>query len=379
VDSSIDVSAKRYRYTGMERDEETGLAYHTARYYASWLGRWTASDKLGLTSDLDRFCYCSGHPTAVLDLNGQTASNPPADECPEEMNSSYMDEENSVDTEDYIASGNTDLVGVVQVAGGAIEVVLGGVMMAGGGLLGIAGGTALAVHGFDTISAGRQTLRSDNVKQPETEEYAVEKLKQIGMGEGAANVVVLGVLIAMPGPDLPISTLDDGARILDDVAQVPGDGLAMTDDAARVIDNSAPVVDEAGRYSALDGAGPHEVKVSAADNVWPTKQGVDINDILTKPESLWGKSAEEIADGFSEAGFRVKVRISRSAKAQIVEISGHPQISQIQVHPGGGRHGGAYLKISTTTEGKIKVVDPKTYKPTPDEKVRVVSFNGGDI
>ncbi|HPG76915.1 MAG TPA: RHS repeat-associated core domain-containing protein, partial [Rhodoglobus sp.] len=42
VDSSIDVSAKRYRYTGMERDEETGLAYHTARYYASWLGRWTA-------------------------------------------------------------------------------------------------------------------------------------------------------------------------------------------------------------------------------------------------------------------------------------------------------------------------------------------------
>ncbi|NJL73234.1 MAG: hypothetical protein HC888_17690 [Candidatus Competibacteraceae bacterium] len=34
VDASIDVSAKRYRYTGMERDEETGLAYHSARYYA---------------------------------------------------------------------------------------------------------------------------------------------------------------------------------------------------------------------------------------------------------------------------------------------------------------------------------------------------------
>ena len=27
-DSSITVSAKRYRYTGMERDEETGLARH---------------------------------------------------------------------------------------------------------------------------------------------------------------------------------------------------------------------------------------------------------------------------------------------------------------------------------------------------------------
>src|SRR5262249_131719 len=31
---------KRYRYTGKERDEENGLYYHGARYYACWLGRW---------------------------------------------------------------------------------------------------------------------------------------------------------------------------------------------------------------------------------------------------------------------------------------------------------------------------------------------------
>ena len=30
---------KRYRYTGKERDDETGLYYNGARYYASWLGR----------------------------------------------------------------------------------------------------------------------------------------------------------------------------------------------------------------------------------------------------------------------------------------------------------------------------------------------------
>jgi uncharacterized protein RhaS with RHS repeats len=30
---------KRYRYTGKERDEESGLYYHGARYYAPWLGR----------------------------------------------------------------------------------------------------------------------------------------------------------------------------------------------------------------------------------------------------------------------------------------------------------------------------------------------------
>ncbi|MEZ5477856.1 MAG: toxin TcdB middle/C-terminal domain-containing protein [Thiolinea sp.] len=38
--SKAEVSSKRYRYTGMERDEETGLAYHSARYYLPWLGRW---------------------------------------------------------------------------------------------------------------------------------------------------------------------------------------------------------------------------------------------------------------------------------------------------------------------------------------------------
>ena len=39
---------KRYRYTGKERDEESGLYYHGARYYAPWLGRWTSCDPAGL-------------------------------------------------------------------------------------------------------------------------------------------------------------------------------------------------------------------------------------------------------------------------------------------------------------------------------------------
>ena len=38
---------KRYRYTGKERDEESGLYYHGARYYTPWLGRWAACDPMG--------------------------------------------------------------------------------------------------------------------------------------------------------------------------------------------------------------------------------------------------------------------------------------------------------------------------------------------
>jgi|GEM_PF-2624045 len=44
--SGAEVSLKRYRYTGKERDEETGLYYHGARYYVPWLARWSSSDPL---------------------------------------------------------------------------------------------------------------------------------------------------------------------------------------------------------------------------------------------------------------------------------------------------------------------------------------------
>lgn len=44
--ATIRSAAKRYRYTGMERDEESGLEYHAARYYLPWLGRWCSADPL---------------------------------------------------------------------------------------------------------------------------------------------------------------------------------------------------------------------------------------------------------------------------------------------------------------------------------------------
>ncbi|MFV8753052.1 SpvB/TcaC N-terminal domain-containing protein [Nannocystaceae bacterium ST9] len=75
VDSSIDVSAKRYRYTGMERDEETGLSYHTARYYASWLGRWAASDPIGIGDGTNRYGYVQQNPIEQPDPNGKGPPN----------------------------------------------------------------------------------------------------------------------------------------------------------------------------------------------------------------------------------------------------------------------------------------------------------------
>ncbi|MBK0000013.1 hemagglutinin repeat-containing protein [Erwinia sp. S38] len=98
------------------------------------------------------------------------------------------------------------------------------------------------------------------------------------------------------------------------------------------------------------------------------------NDFTKTPQSIWGRSTDDIVKDFQAAGYQVNVRNSTrgSGQAVIIEVKGHPQISQILYHPGGGRHGGSYYKVSTTTQGTIKVVDPSSYKPTPGEKATII-------
>ena len=69
--SAPEVSLKQYRYTGKERDEETGLNYHGARYYASWLGRWTASDPSGTVDGPNTYAYVRGNPAGSTDPTGR--------------------------------------------------------------------------------------------------------------------------------------------------------------------------------------------------------------------------------------------------------------------------------------------------------------------
>ena len=99
------------------------------------------------------------------------------------------------------------------------------------------------------------------------------------------------------------------------------------------------------------------------------------NDFIKNPQAIWGRSTDDIVKDFQAAGYQVNVRNSTrgSGQAVIIEIKGHPEISQIQYHPGGGRHGGSYYKVSTTTQGTMKVVDPSSYKPTPGEKSTIIN------
>ena len=70
---------KRYRFTGMERDEESGLNYQAARYYVVFTGRWMNADPKGLSGGVNSFSYAYGNPTRYSDPKG---TSPEDDEPP---------------------------------------------------------------------------------------------------------------------------------------------------------------------------------------------------------------------------------------------------------------------------------------------------------
>jgi RHS repeat-associated protein len=108
VRSGVEANPKRYRYTGLEQDEESGFSYHQTRYYAPWLGRWTSCDAkdakdsasntpptnsyylshpraigsaLGASipckwvkHEQNAYLYCGANPVGFVDLNGKDGS-----------------------------------------------------------------------------------------------------------------------------------------------------------------------------------------------------------------------------------------------------------------------------------------------------------------
>jgi RHS repeat-associated protein len=68
--SAAELSLKRYRFTGKERDEESGLYYYGARYYAAWLGKWISTDRSGLLDGVNLYRYGRDNPVVFGDPDG---------------------------------------------------------------------------------------------------------------------------------------------------------------------------------------------------------------------------------------------------------------------------------------------------------------------
>lgn len=101
-DATVKAAAKRYRYTGMERDEETGLSYHSARYYMPWLGRWCSADPIGIGDGVNLYAYVN-NPVKLYDTNGKAKGIPATVEPTTQENQQQMSLVDGVSLEEDLA------------------------------------------------------------------------------------------------------------------------------------------------------------------------------------------------------------------------------------------------------------------------------------
>jgi len=82
----VNNDSNHYKFTGKERDLETGLDYFGARYYGNWLGRWMSPDwaakpaavpyaVLGDPQSLNLYKYVRNIPTTNVDTDGHETLN----------------------------------------------------------------------------------------------------------------------------------------------------------------------------------------------------------------------------------------------------------------------------------------------------------------
>jgi RHS repeat-associated protein len=81
---------KRYRFTGMERDEESGFSYHGARYYSPSLARWLSCDPMMPKDGRTLYSYVSNRPVVLFDPTGEDEKDNPTGKATVEQETIHL-------------------------------------------------------------------------------------------------------------------------------------------------------------------------------------------------------------------------------------------------------------------------------------------------
>jgi RHS repeat-associated protein len=223
-----------YRYTGMERDEETGLSYHNARYYIPWLGRWLNADPIGIGDGVNVYAYCGNNPINHTDSGGMGKDPTDKSEYTRQDNAKFVPRINpkalmeanqrqaaqqnkaketaklikafgdtyeannpgftaqakaKIAQQQKKAETATRVQGALQVVGGAVEAVVGGV----GGVVtsetgaGAVVGGALLIHGSDNMAAGINKMLTGKPTQTQFEQLVSSEVQKLGVDKATAD------------------------------------------------------------------------------------------------------------------------------------------------------------------------------------------------
>ncbi|SNX67457.1 RHS repeat-associated protein [Cereibacter ovatus] len=224
--TTLPVAERRHRYSGMERDEESGLSCHAARYYAPWLGRFLKPDPAGLADGVNDYQYASGNPVRISDPAG--------------------------------LGGWDRFWGGVKMVGGALETVAGGALVAAGvasseigvGIPLAAAGVFVTAHGADVTVSGARTMWNG----APVDTLTSQGLQEVGMSRTAANLTDAGISVV---GSLGSSAIVQSGRVL-----TVAEGAAVAgDDAVQVIRGS-----EQAAAAVATRTGNNLVHLSTAEN-----------------------------------------------------------------------------------------------------------------
>lgn len=174
---SVQETPKRYRFTGKERDRETGMYYYGARYYAPWLGRWTSCDPV---ENMNRYEYVRNNPLRFEDPDGNEES-----------------------------EAGARLSGALRMLGGAAQLVAGGLALLAPEptmVTKVVGGIAV-VNGADDLLTGTRQLITGRREQGAIETAVSATAQAMGMSEESADALGSGVNagLGFVSPSGPIS------------------------------------------------------------------------------------------------------------------------------------------------------------------------------
>lgn len=336
----IKATAKRYRFTGMERDEESGLSYHSERYYAPWLGRWSSADPSGLADGPNLYQYASARPLSFVDPSGtQSVQLSPRQQA--QWEAIFSGERTRISPEQqaqiirhrapatrqnqpharHPQQSAPELVGGLQLVGGGAEMYTGGTAVAVGvslllapdptlatkaiGLIVLGG--VLLLHGGDTAVAGGRTLWTGQAQHTGTYSLTNYGARRFGASPFAAHAMATGVDFAAGlGPSIGIG--------LTRRAVISGIEVGQPQVSLAYMSNAELEVTLMGRPAAVLPIGHTAVQVT-------TGRGATGWYHLLEGES-WAVSNNSVASGIARGRYAVtSLRVTPQGAAQATEMA----------------------------------------------------------
>ncbi len=183
--TSIRSAAKHYRYTGMERDDESGLEYHSARYYLPWLGRWVNCDPTDIKAGVNFYAYVKNNPVIKIDSTGK-------------WDISWGDVARGVGWGLVGIAVGVVVVGAVVATGGAAAVAIAGGLGATATTAAtvgavVEGGILVGAAGYGGYQTGKTITEVATGREYDSGRTLSESERSVRLGSAAVDVVALGV------------------------------------------------------------------------------------------------------------------------------------------------------------------------------------------